>query len=530
MQLAWRLHIQQVLVSAKRCGEAVGGHRRGVQKTEEAKMSAGHRSAIVVPVAIVGLVLITVIVYANSVWGTFHFDDFWDITFNPQIRSLDDLLGAFPGQRWLSYSSFFLDRQIYGDGFVLGWHITNILLHVLTTLSLFWLIRLLYGQREGASPVAFLAAFIFALHPLAAEPVNYIRARTAILYSLFAILATCGAIVCHRSRTVRGRLSGAAIAVACLLLAALSKEVGAGFAVGLILLYFVIHVRLTRCRLAVTAGVLIATAIPLLLWFRSSGVLTLFRRLSGNTILPTHVLCYTTVFWRYVGLALFPHPSLLSVDHHILYPPNRWYGVGDVDVILSIIGLGLLVATVWWLRRRHKPAAYLLAMVPLCVAPYFFIVTMDLLVEYKFYLPLAGFCGLAAILLDRVRRRQAKAFAVCVVSLALFFGLSTVSRNRVWRTDLSLWQDAYEKAPRRARTMNAYAWALAFDEENGDLDRALTLALRSFDRNHVDVWPGFYPYMVDTVAFVFFFKQKTAYEIMPSLVGSEMCIRDRLTT
>src|SRR5450756_3245946 len=30
--------------------------------------------------------------------------------------------------------------------------------------------------------------------------------------------------------------------------------------------------------------------------------------------------------------------------------------------------------------------------------------------------------------------------------------------------------------------------------------------------------------------FFFFFKQKTAYEIMPSLVGSEMCIRDRLNT
>ena len=28
----------------------------------------------------------------------------------------------------------------------------------------------------------------------------------------------------------------------------------------------------------------------------------------------------------------------------------------------------------------------------------------------------------------------------------------------------------------------------------------------------------------------FFFKQKTAYEIMPSLVGSEMCIRDRIRT
>ena len=32
------------------------------------------------------------------------------------------------------------------------------------------------------------------------------------------------------------------------------------------------------------------------------------------------------------------------------------------------------------------------------------------------------------------------------------------------------------------------------------------------------------------VHFFFFFKQKTAYEIMPSLVGSEMCIRDSLYT
>src|SRR5450756_998465 len=33
--------------------------------------------------------------------------------------------------------------------------------------------------------------------------------------------------------------------------------------------------------------------------------------------------------------------------------------------------------------------------------------------------------------------------------------------------------------------------------------------------------------MLDVLIVFFFFKQKTAYEIMPSLVGSEMCIRDR---
>ncbi|CZR83276.1 hypothetical protein CDFC105_43999 [Clostridioides difficile] len=35
---------------------------------------------------------------------------------------------------------------------------------------------------------------------------------------------------------------------------------------------------------------------------------------------------------------------------------------------------------------------------------------------------------------------------------------------------------------------------------------------------------------MQSIRLVFFFKQKTAYEIMPSLVGSEMCIRDRVMT
>src|SRR5450756_2923408 len=39
-----------------------------------------------------------------------------------------------------------------------------------------------------------------------------------------------------------------------------------------------------------------------------------------------------------------------------------------------------------------------------------------------------------------------------------------------------------------------------------------------------------YFYVVGVHYLFFFFKQKTAYEIMPSLVGSEMCIRDRSST
>ena len=36
--------------------------------------------------------------------------------------------------------------------------------------------------------------------------------------------------------------------------------------------------------------------------------------------------------------------------------------------------------------------------------------------------------------------------------------------------------------------------------------------------------------LIELVVFFFFFKQKTAYEMLRSLVGSEMCIRDRINT
>eukprot|EP00658_Telonema_sp_P-2_P012213 TRINITY_DN14652_c0_g1_i6.p1 TRINITY_DN14652_c0_g1~~TRINITY_DN14652_c0_g1_i6.p1 ORF type:complete len:116 (+),score=46.78 TRINITY_DN14652_c0_g1_i6:24-371(+) len=44
----------------------------------------------------------------------------------------------------------------------------------------------------------------------------------------------------------------------------------------------------------------------------------------------------------------------------------------------------------------------------------------------------------------------------------------------------------------------------------------------------IDMFFAFYQYFFLSIFFFFFFKQKTAYEMLRSLVGSEMCIRDRI--
>jgi len=121
-------------------------------------------------------------------------------------------------------------------------------------------------------------------------------------------------------------------------------------------------------------------------------------------------------------------------------------------------------------------------------------------VEYKFYLSLACLSGLAGMGAGwLITRQRAAAWAlIAVVCVALACG--TFVRNQVWRTDLTLWEDAAAKAPRKARTINALAWALATDKTAPDPPRALELALKSFDPKRVDPWWGYDANMLDTLA------------------------------
>jgi protein O-mannosyl-transferase len=86
----------------------------------------------------------------------------------------------------LTWLSLMADYQIHGlnPG---GYHLTNLILHILSTLLLFWL----FNRRTGAVwKSAFVAAF-FALHPLHVESVAWIAERKDVLSAFFWMLTLC---------------------------------------------------------------------------------------------------------------------------------------------------------------------------------------------------------------------------------------------------------------------------------------------------------------------------------------------------
>lgn len=146
---------------------------------------------------IVYIILITAILAVFWQVNQFDFisiDDDVYVTDNHYIQSgitLDGLRWAFTTRYFdlwipLVWLSYMLDYQVYGL-YAGGYHLTNVFLHILSTLLLFWLFNRMTGSVWKS---AFVAAF-FALHPLRVESVTYIAERKDVLSLFFGILTLC---------------------------------------------------------------------------------------------------------------------------------------------------------------------------------------------------------------------------------------------------------------------------------------------------------------------------------------------------
>ncbi|MFZ1036615.1 MAG: tetratricopeptide repeat protein [Smithella sp.] len=127
-------------------------------------------------------------------YGFINLDDPVYVMENNHVQSgitLDGIRWAFSStyaEFWhpLTWLSLMLDYQLHGLN-AGGYHLTNLILHILSALLLFWLFNRMTGAIWKS---AFVAAF-FALHPLHVESVVWIAERKDVLSVFFWMLTLC---------------------------------------------------------------------------------------------------------------------------------------------------------------------------------------------------------------------------------------------------------------------------------------------------------------------------------------------------
>ncbi len=420
------------------------------------------------------LLLLALIAYWNSLDGSFHFDDF-------VLFSDPDITG--PGFGWailrlgqtrpLTYLTFHWNYAL-GATDPAGYHWVNLLLHAANSVLV-----LLLARRHLKSLAAFLAAALFALHPLQTQAVDYIFARSSLLAVFFALLSFW---LFLKERH--------AWSVAAFALSLLAKEETAALPV-----FFLLYDLLWKRRRPRSGYYAAMFGLVVLVGARLFYVLhTIAEPGVGFRVKEMPALAYALtqarVIWIYIRLFLFPVG--LNLDHQValsrglLTPPST---------LPALLALAALIGISVWMVWRQKPLGLWLLGFLLFLAPSSSVIPVaDVIFEHRMYFPLACLVIAAAGLLERLPRR-AWVVGLPVLIAALLVG--TISRNRTWRDEKSLWADVIQKSPNKPRAYRNLArafWAddlgysrqllergLELDPNNADMhsDMGITLMLQS---------------------------------------------------
>jgi tetratricopeptide (TPR) repeat protein len=100
----------------------------------------------------------------------------------------------------------------------------------------------------------------------------------------------------------------------------------------------------------------------------------------------------------------------------------------------------------------------------------------DLIFEHRLYLPSAGAAIAASagvfFFSERFFRQKGawKVLAAAVVIFVLPLSIAAYERNKVWKNEVTLYEDAVKKSPAKERVRYNLAWAY---HRNGELDKAI---------------------------------------------------------
>lgn len=408
--------------------------------------------------ALLVVILVSAAVYANTLQNGFVYDDAWQVLGNSWIRDIrfiPDILTSdvwkFSGDMPSNYYRpvmYLLYMAVYYLFGLAPWafHLLNLLLNVLVCVMVYLTAAMLFRQfRPSAErwvlPV-FAAALLFATHPVHTEAVAWIASVPELTYSLFCLLS-----LYFYARSRDGEGGYYALSVAAFSVALFCKEPALLFP--LVLLAYDLCLGALRGQRALSLRRYLPYAVA------GAAYLTV-RGLALGHIVQTvkyhevdayrSVISIFPLFGAYLGKLLWPVP----LNAYTVFTPisSILTGRGLVGILVTLAFLAILAFS-----ARRRPLAFLalvLIAVPLLPALYIPGLPANLFAERYLYLPTFGFVLLIADLLAQIggdTRRHTAAAGAFVLAVAALYAAGTVTRNAVWRDEVSFYKDVLKKSP-----------------------------------------------------------------------------------
>ena len=425
-------------------------------RNTKTQSTANTLSALLARKTVQYLVLLALILlcYGHTLDVPFYLDDNNSLRGNEAIQQVD--LGTLWGlyaARIVGYLTFALDYAVHGYSLT-GYHLVNILIHVLATFMAYQVALALLktprlesmANEQAILWLPLITALIFAIHPLQIQAVTYIVQRLASLVALFYLSSLYCYLQFRLSKTPKKKIIFGFLLIISGCLALFTKQNAVTIPLVFLLLEWIFF---NPQRKIIIAGA-ICTSIGLLgayLLFPIVLNQELFAFISERTretVLLNRIEYLSVqmyVLWNYIQKFLLPVNLALIYEYAV---PESFFSPGIF--FPAVFHAGLILAAV--LNRKAFPLAafgilfyYTAHLVESSIIP-----IRDFAFDHRTYLPNFGLCLLVGSLvvayLSRKPLTKAVLLLVCLVVLLLV--ALTWSRNQLWRDPIAFLQHEVE--------------------------------------------------------------------------------------
>ena len=404
-----------------------------------------------------------IIIYSNTFDCSFQFDDMPNIVFNTKLKTTSMFdIWQYSQNRFTGFYSLALNYH-YGQLNVWGYHLVNLVIHLINAALIYWLVLLMFGtpvlkNHEAAknkNMIAFIVALLFVAHPLATQSVTYIIQRLASMVTMFYLLSL--------ALYVKGRITENAIvkylcfpaSFLAAILALLSKENAytLPFAILLFEICFIqtrkISFQWKDKRLLLIIAVILAVVLIAISRF-SVAVFQPIAPSLGNSYTITssnYLLTQFSVIVKYISLLLVPINLNLDYDYPISY---HFFEMRTIFGFIVIIGL-LALAVYLFNKQRIISFGIFWFFITLAVESSFIPIS-DVIFEHRTYLPSFGFLLVCVWSIYLLLWKKARIIAISFFAItAIVFANLTYARNETWKDEETLLTDIVAKSPNKGR-------------------------------------------------------------------------------
>lgn len=383
-------------------------------------------------------VILSFIIFGNSLANNFVGDDASQIINNPLVHSYKNIPKFFsgstfylgdPGRLYGLYYKPILSTyhslvySVFGPNFI-AFHFFQVLFHIVNTSLLFLLFTRFFDKSR-----AFVLSLIFLVHPINSEAVFYISAAQDILFFFFGI----GALLLATKKTIK--VYTLVLLAIFLLASLLSKETGYLF-VAVVILYSLIFNRKYFLHL-LTSSILVSAVYFLL---RTNAIKTF--SLPGNS--PIAKLD----FWeRFINMPeilffyfkTFFFPLNLAISYNWVY---RELSLGHFffPLIVDLLFMSVVLYFAFLLYKNHprqyfKIYIFFFTWFIVGILLHLQIIPLDATVaERWFYFPIVGLLGMAGTILNVFKLKLSKTWGI-IIFFILLLALSTrtILRSFDWK-------------------------------------------------------------------------------------------------